>query len=143
VNALTPIANSDDACGVGSRVSLMASQGTTYRIAVDGFFENGAIDLRLAQQIAQVAPRDSTPPQSKIQKVIVDSQHGKATVKFGSSEPGSSFKCKLDHGSFKACHSPKTYRHLDAGKHKVKIEASDAAGNLDTSPAVKSFKIKP
>jgi hypothetical protein len=144
VNALAPIAKSDDACGAGSRVSFGASQGTTYRIAVDGFFDNGAIDLRLSQQIAQVAPAgDSTPPQSKIQKVIVDSQHGKATVKFGSSEPGSRFKCKLDHGPFKACHSPKTYRHLDAGKHKVKIEALDAAGNLDTSPAVKSFKIKP
>ena len=144
VNALAPIASNDDACGSGqSRVSFVANAGTTYRIAVDGYGDEGNIDLRLSQVMPQVIAKDVTPPQAQIHGVTVDSQHGKATIRFGSSEPGSSFLCKLDNKSFRPCHSPKTYRHLDAGKHKVKIEASDAAGNLDTSPAVKTFKIKP
>jgi hypothetical protein len=146
VNGLTAVAGNDQACGNGdqSRASFAATAGTTYRIVVDGYFgDEGDIDLRLALTVPQLAPKDLTPPQSSIRGVKLDSNDGKATIRFGSSEAGSSFKCKLDHGPFKACHSPKTYRHLDAGKHKVKIEALDAAGNLDATPAVKSFKIKP
>jgi hypothetical protein len=144
VNALSPVAsnNNSPSCPPRSLVTFTASAGTTYRIAVDGDYDVGDIDLRLNQQ-QQVLAQDRTPPQSKIRKVIVDSQHGKATVKFGSSEPGGSFRCKLDGKPFRPCHSPKTYRHLHVGRHKVKIEARDAAGNLDTSPAVKTFKIEP
>jgi hypothetical protein len=154
VNALAPIASNDDACGSGqSRVSFAATAGTTYRIAVDGYGDIGDIDLKLILTVPQLAPKDLapkdltpkdlTPPQSSIRGVTVDSKDGKATIRFGSSETGSSFLCKLDSKPFRACHSPKTYRHLHVGKHKVKIEARDAAGNLDTSPAVKKFKIEP
>jgi len=54
-----------------------------------------------------------------------------ARFKFKSSEPGSSFKCKLDRRRFKPCKSPKTYRHLKRGKHAFKVRAIDRAGNVD------------
>jgi hypothetical protein len=142
VNGLTRIASNDNApgCPPGSKLIMNVNGGTTYRIAIDGNFDQGDIALHLS--LPNIAVVDSKPPQSLIRKVIVDSQHGKATVKFGSNEPGSSFRCKLDGKPFRPCHSPKTYRHLEPGKHKVKVEARDAAGNLDSSPAVKTFKIK-
>jgi hypothetical protein len=65
------------------------------------------------------------------------------TFKFKSTEAGSTFKCKLDHKKFHKCKSPKTYHGLDPGKHKFKVEAIDADGNLDPTPAKDKFKILP
>jgi hypothetical protein len=143
VSALTRLASNDDApgCPPGSKLILNVNAGTTYRIAVDGLFETGNIVLHLALQAA--ATLDSQPPNSRIKKVIVDSEHHKATIKFSSSEQGGSFRCKLDGKPYRPCSSPKTYRHLDDGKHKVKVQARDAAGNLDPTAAVRKFKIEP
>ena len=65
------------------------------------------------------------------------------TFKFKSTEAGSKFKCKLDHKKFKKCHSPKTYHGLDPGKHTFKVEAIDADGNVDPTPAKDKFKVLP
>ena len=49
LDALFPVASNDDACEHQSRVQFTAEGGTTYRIAVDGFFgEQGAIALTIA-----------------------------------------------------------------------------------------------
>jgi hypothetical protein len=145
LNALTRVTSNDDApnCGFGgSRLILNVNGGTTYRIAVDGYFEQGDIDLKLVLNPGPtVAQKDSSAPNSKIKKVVVDSEHGKAKVTFSSSEAGSKYKCKLDKAKYKSCHSPKTFRHLDEGKHKVKVVATDAAGNTDPTAAVEKFKI--
>lgn len=56
VTGLTPIAaNDDSSCGLQSSVTFLASAGTTYRIAVDGFGgASGAVNLNINQP-------DSTP----------------------------------------------------------------------------------
>jgi hypothetical protein len=85
---------------------------------------------------------DKTPPQTKIGKVKVSGTT--ATVKFSGSDDQAgklTFKCKLDKKKFKSCKSPKKFKHLKAGKHKVRVEAIDAAGNVDPSPAKKKFKV--
>ena len=64
-----------------------------------------------------------------------------ATLRFVSDEPGSRFECKLDKKAFKSCASPKRYRNLDDGKHKVLVVAIDAAGNRDASAAKGKFEI--
>jgi hypothetical protein len=64
-----------------------------------------------------------------------------AKFKFTSNEPGSTFQCKLDKHSFRPCTSPKKYKHLSSGKHKFKVRAVDAAGNIDASPAKMKFTI--
>ena len=65
----------------------------------------------------------------------------KAKFKFSSTEAGSTFQCKLDRKPFKSCRSPKKYSGLKPGKHVFKVRAIDAAGNTDSSPAVKKFKV--
>ena len=145
LGTLSRVASNDDAsnCGFGgSKLILNVNGGTTYKIAIDGYYEQGDIDLKLALNPGlTIAQKDSKAPNSKIKKVVVDSEHHKAKITFGSSEAGSSYKCKLDKAKYKSCHSPKTFRHLDEGKHKVKVLATDAAGNTDPTAAVKKFKI--
>jgi len=58
-------------------------------------------------------------------------------------ETGATFKCKLDQKKFHKCKSPKTYHGLDAGKHTFKVEAIDASGIADKTPAKDKFKILP
>jgi hypothetical protein len=87
-------------------------------------------------------PVDKDPPQTK----IVKGPKGKirshnVKFRFSSNEPGSSFRCKLDRSKFKPCSSPKRYRNLKAGKHVFQVFAIDIAGNADTSPAKRTFKV--
>jgi hypothetical protein len=62
-------------------------------------------------------------------------------ISFESSEPRSTFKCKLDKADFEACDSPFKAR-VKAGKHRFSVFAVDADGNEDQSPAEIKFKVK-
>lgn len=85
---------------------------------------------------------DTTTPNTTITKAKINQAKHKATFRIFSSEPGSTFRCKLDKKAFAPCRSPKTYKHLKRGKHKFQVRAVDKAGNIDSTPAVKRFKIK-
>lgn len=60
-------------------------------------------------------------------------------ITFSSSEPGSSFACKLDKKPFKPCRSPYRKR-VGIGRHRFQVVATDAAGNTDPSPAKLRFR---
>jgi hypothetical protein len=64
-----------------------------------------------------------------------------AKFKFKSSEANSTFMCKLDKKPFKSCTSPAVYKHLDPGKHKFQVIATDADGKPDPTPAKAKFKV--
>ncbi|HEV2791281.1 MAG TPA: hypothetical protein VGV69_08305, partial [Solirubrobacterales bacterium] len=82
------------------------------------------------------------PPQTKILKAPPKkTKKTTAKFKFSSSEPGSTFQCKLDKGKFKKCRSPKTYKKLKPGKHVFKVRAIDKAGNVDSTPAKLAFTV--
>ncbi|HET7416648.1 MAG TPA: right-handed parallel beta-helix repeat-containing protein [Solirubrobacterales bacterium] len=87
-------------------------------------------------------PKDLTPPDTKITKAP-PKKTTKTTVqfKFTATEAGSSFQCKLDGKPFKPCRSPKTYKSLEPGKHLFKVRAVDAVGNVDPTPAKRTFTI--
>ncbi|MDX6582159.1 MAG: hypothetical protein QOI10_1343 [Solirubrobacterales bacterium] len=86
---------------------------------------------------------DTKPPQTTITKQPkAKTTKTTAKFKFMSSEQGSSFRCKLDKGDFEGCNSGKVkYKHLDPGKHKFQVVATDAAGNADKTPAKAKFKV--
>jgi hypothetical protein len=90
--------------------------------------------------------RDITPPETTISSgpsgtVNTDS----ANFAFSSSEAGSSFQCSLDSSdpaSFTACSSPKPYTGLEANRsHTFRVRAIDATGNVDPTPAERTWSI--
>lgn len=85
---------------------------------------------------------DTDPPNTS----ITSAPHGttsatSARFAFTSSEPGSTFQCKLDAGSWTSCSSPQSYSSLTAGAHTFSVRATDVAGNTDPTPAVATWTI--
>jgi hypothetical protein len=64
-----------------------------------------------------------------------------AEFAFSASEPGSTFECSLDSAAFAACTSPRTLSGLADGEHLFEVRARDVVGNLDTTPAARSWTI--
>jgi len=80
------------------------------------------------------------PPNTVIRKPKVKGNTAK--IRFSSTEARSTFTCKLDRKKARPCKSPKRYRNLDEGKHKVIVKAIDADGNPDPTPAKAKFRIR-
>jgi hypothetical protein len=59
---------------------------------------------------------------------------------FASPESGGTFECKVDNDAFAPCTSPKGLS-LANGDHTFSVRAKDAAGNADTTPATRSFRV--
>ncbi len=87
-------------------------------------------------------------PNTTLTAAKVNKKRHKATFKFtGSGGAGAlKFKCRLTGQSTKLkrwrrCSSPITYRHLRRGGHVFEVEAIDARGKADPTPAKKRFKL--
>jgi hypothetical protein len=63
------------------------------------------------------------------------------TFTFHSTESGSTFKCAVDNGAFTSCTSPHTTAALSDGQHTFKVQATDAQGNVDPTPATQTFTV--
>jgi Right handed beta helix region/Protein of unknown function (DUF1565) len=58
-----------------------------------------------------------------------------------SSEPGETFQCRIDGGFSAFCSSPEVYSDLSDGFHVFDVRATDVAGNVDPTPASRSWTI--
>ncbi len=65
------------------------------------------------------------------------------TFTFTSSEPNSTFHCKLDASTFVPCDTPYTTASLADGPHTVSVRATDSVGNTDQTPATATFNVQP
>jgi hypothetical protein len=85
---------------------------------------------------------DTVPPDTTITSgptgVIGQSS---ATFAFTSSKAGSSFRCQLDAGALVSCTSPVTYNALAEGSHSISVVATDSLGNVDPTPAVRTWTV--
>jgi hypothetical protein len=86
------------------------------------------VDLTAPQTTISSGPSDPTPDTF-------------ADLAFDSSEASSTFRCELDGGGFSACTSPQNYSGLAAGSHTFSVYATDAAGNVDGTPATFTWTI--
>jgi hypothetical protein len=62
-----------------------------------------------------------------------------ATFSFSSNETGASFTCDIDGLEIEACTSPQTFNNLFDGSHTFEVFAIDAAGNIDPTPAIRTW----
>ena len=76
---------------------------------------------------------DTTAPETTIDS-------GPSPFVFSSNDAGATFECKVDDGEFAACTSPDARTFTD-GTHTFAVRAKDAAGNVDPTPASKTFTV--
>jgi Ca2+-binding RTX toxin-like protein len=91
-------------------------------------------------------PVDRTAPKTRILqrpavKLTTTKPRRRVVVRFGSSESGSRFRCRLDRQPYRGCVSPRAYL-LRPGRHTIRIFAVDAAGNADPTPAVLHVRVR-
>jgi hypothetical protein len=85
---------------------------------------------------------DTTPPDTAISGGPANGSTTGPTVAFTfTSEPGTTFQCRVDSGSFSGCTSPFTITNLTDGSHTFSVRAIDAAGNVDASPASRTWTV--
>jgi hypothetical protein len=104
----------------------------------DGF---GDVTQDLCPQSATTQAACPAPDTTVTKKPKKSSTKRKATIKFTSSVPGSTFTCAVDKKAAKPCTSPfkKKYKY---GKHTVVITATSPAGIVDPTPVTVKFKVK-
>jgi hypothetical protein len=86
---------------------------------------------------------DTVAPQSTItdgpaEGAITSSRS--ATFTFSSNEPGT-LECQLDGTGWTTCEAPRSYTDLSEGAHTFAVRARDAAGNVDGTPATRSWTV--
>jgi hypothetical protein len=86
---------------------------------------------------------DNTPPETTISSgPAATTTATEASFSFVSSEPGSTFACKLDGSRWSRCKPPRVYTSLATGSHQFAVRARDSAGNVDATPAAWSWTVE-
>jgi len=107
-------------------------------------------------EVRAIDAAGTTDPSPAIRSFIVDATAPQTTITdgptgttadttpqfvFSSNEPGAAFECRVNGGTFVACGSPFTTAPLADGSYTFEVRAIDAAGNVDGSPASRSFVV--
>ena len=93
---------------------------------------------------AQEPPPDTTAPETSIASGPSQTTTSpSATFSFSSSEPSSSFECRIDTGHWASCVSPTGYTDLSPGPHTFAARATDPAGNTRPTPATWDWTVVP
>jgi large repetitive protein len=75
----------------------------------------------------------ATPPTTTVSSA--------ASFSFVANESGSTFACSVDGGSFTVCTSPVVLTGLTIDVHNFAVQATDATGNIDPSPAAYTWTV--
>ncbi|KAA1395692.1 FG-GAP-like repeat-containing protein [Aeromicrobium ginsengisoli] len=138
--------------GDGTFVNLtqFPTRGGSTAVAAEDFDADGRTDVVLTNEQSPgrrsgisvlLNPQDITPPNTTITGGPTGPINQAPTFTFTSSEPGSTFACRVDDAAFSACSSPRSPAGLADGLHTFDVRATDAAGNVDPTPASRTFTV--
>ncbi|MCU1676436.1 MAG: Ig-like domain repeat protein, partial [Frankiales bacterium] len=113
----------------------MEQPGTVRFVSADNV--GNTTDI-LGISVEQASPPDTTPPDTTIDSAP-DGATATPVFTFSSTEDVSTFECRLDGGAWSECASPRAYAGLAPGSHVFEVRATDAAGNVDLTPARAPF----
>jgi hypothetical protein len=136
--------NAFSSCASPQTYSNLSTGSHTFRVrAIDAA---GNFDTTPASYTWTIAISDTIPPDTIITTSPTPvTKQSTAMFKFISTEPGSTFACKLDkpdESPFTPCTSPQNYNQLGNGSHKFEVYAIDPSGNKDPSPATFTWTIQ-
>ena len=121
----------------------LANGSYSYRVrALDGAGNISTLAVR--NYSVSIPASDTTPPDTSIISGPAEGStdtDGNVSFSFSSTEANSTFKCKLDSGTYGSCTSPKDYTNLADGAHTFSVRATDSAGNTGPSPASRNFNV--
>lgn len=89
-------------------------------------------------------PPDTTPPDTSIASgpsATTITSARTATFTFSATENGVTYEVSVDGAAYAAQTSPLQLTNLSDGTHNISVRARDAAGNVDLSPAIASWKV--
>jgi Divergent InlB B-repeat domain len=87
-------------------------------------------------------PPAATTPTTEITRMPSNPRPRLTRFGFTSSEPESTFTCRLDKSAPEPCVSPFVYRHLKRGRHTFSVFATDGSGNADPTPVTTGFRVR-
>jgi hypothetical protein len=128
----------------GTTASFTYSQtGTkTVTLEVADTQNRAATDTEQFQVGSAPAGPDTTPPDTSITAGPSGTvSGGSASFSFSATETGSTYECQLDSPTWTSCSSPRTYSALADGAHTFSVRATDAAGNVDATPATRTWTV--
>ena len=120
--AQTPGTYTNSVTAVGSGVTVIGASG-------------------VAPVTVTAPPVDETPPDTTITAGPSGLTSDTTPTFSFTSEAGATFECRVDGGAWGSCTSPYTTGVLGQGAHTFEVRATDAAGNVDASPASRSFTV--
>ena len=83
---------------------------------------------------------DTVAPSTSLVAGPGDTPTQDATFVFSASEPAT-FECRLDQAAWDRCVSPQSYSDLALGPHRFEVRAADEAGNVEASPAARTWQV--
>ena len=113
---------------------------TTYAYRVQAFSSAGYY----SSYSNEVTATTLAPPETVITSQPSNpTNQTSAIFNFTSTDPGSTYFCKLDIGSWELCASPKSYPGpLTEGNHFFNVMAMDSGGSRDQTPAIYEWAIE-
>ena len=125
------------ACSSPALYSSLADGVHTFRVrAIDAVGNVDATPASYSWTVDTVAP-DTFVDSGPSDPTNVNS----ADLAFSSPDATAAFECRLDGAAFGPCSSPVSYSGLADGPHAFEVRATDAAGNVDLSPASWSWVV--